>query len=525
MDNNKETGSYYTPQVVIDFMIEYLKKNEQNFENVLEPSAGDGRFLSVLLPESKRVKAIELFENKVQGIKERYPNSKLSVQKINFLDYAIGSKEKFSLIIGNPPYINPKIMGAADITKAKKICELENIHASVMQNMWLAFVVGACRLLDKNGAIFYVLPMEFLQVQYAEKLRKHLEDKFNTIHIISFKSSIFPEIEQDVCLVYMTNKEDTEPHILYQIYESPFCCEPMFRNVITKNKPLRKWSNAVLSDENIKLLREKANKYNTINDIGISAPGIVTGGNKCFIITEKQVEEYECEELVIPILQKSSYISDNTIAINDQLIKGLKDKNKPVYLLNLSDVKSEDIPEKLSEYLEKAGEGEVGGIKLKERFKCANRKPWYGVPIVKKGEVIFFKRYHLLPRVYINQIGIHTTDAGYHIRLKPEWDKDSVVFCFYNSLTLAECEFQGRYYGGGVNELVPSEFKEVHIPYQKINTEDVEKLERLFHRNAEIDQIVAFVNEKTIAMDMEKQDVEELERIRKLLIQRRCGGK
>ena len=32
----------------------------------------------------------------------------------------------------------------------------------------------------------------------------------------------------------------------------------------------------------------------------------------------------------------------------------------------------------------------------------------HGVPIVKKGGVIFFKRYHVLPRVYINRANIHT---------------------------------------------------------------------------------------------------------------------
>ena len=45
MDNNKETGSYYTPYNLIDFMNRYLQKNNQSFVNVLEPSAGDGRLL------------------------------------------------------------------------------------------------------------------------------------------------------------------------------------------------------------------------------------------------------------------------------------------------------------------------------------------------------------------------------------------------------------------------------------------------------------------------------------------------
>ena len=525
MDNNKETGSYYTPHKLIDFMIKYLQKNQQDFSNVLEPSAGDGRFLASLLPLSNRVRAIELFEEKVKYIREQYTDLKLEVRTSNFLDYALTSKEQYSLIIGNPPYINPKIMDKADLDKAKKLCKLENISETAMQNMWLAFVVGACRVLDDNGTIFFVLPMEFLQVQYAETLRTYLEKKFNTIHIISFESCIFPDIEQDVCLVYMTNEARKTPHILYEIYESTASLTPVFQNVIKKNKPLKKWSNAVLSDEDILLLNEKASNYKKIENIGVSAPGVVTGGNKYFIITEEMVEKYKCRKYALPILQKSSYISIDTIMIDEELMNSLRQKGKPVYLLDLSKVEEDDMPIELRSYLEWAKEQKVGDTKLSERFKCANRTPWYGVPIVNKGDVVFFKRYHLIPRVYINQANVHTTDAGYHIRLREGWDKKSVVFCFYNSLTLARCEFQGRYYGGGVSELVPSEFKDLHIPYRKIKDEDIEKLDEMFLKKEKLEDIVSFVNQRTIEMDMDKRDVERIEQIRKLLIQRRCRNK
>ena len=72
---------------------------------------------------------------------------------------------------------------------------------------------------------------------------------------------------------------------------------------------------------------------------------------------------------------------------------------------------------KRENYLVWAGEREVQEIQLKKRFKCANRSPWYGVPVVNKGD-IFFKRYGSLPRIYINQAKVHTTDAGYHIRYR-----------------------------------------------------------------------------------------------------------
>lgn len=443
MNTDKETGSYYTPYELVEFMVSYLKKEQQDFANVLEPSVGDGRFISALLSVSREIKAIELFDEKVEDVRNRYRSVKIEVMKQDFLQYALKAEERYSLIIGNPPYISPKIMEKEEIDRAKTLCEREGLQTSVMQNMWLAFVVGAIRLLQQNGSIFFVLPMEFLQVQYAEKLREHLEEKFNTIHIISFHKQIFPDIEQEVCLVYLANKRKNMPYILYEIYEDATTGKPVFSNKIQRNKPLKKWSNAILSDENIKLLKQVSKKYKKIEEIGESAPGIVTGGNKYFILTEEQVKQYGCKKYTLPILQKSSYISENTIVIDEGTIDMLRRKKRPMYLLDLADVK-EELPKKLNQYLAQIKEEKIGNIKLAERYKCANRTPWYGVPIVKKGEVVFFKRYHIVPRVYINRVNIHTTDAGYHIRLKKEWDKESIVFCFYNSLTLAQCEFQGQ---------------------------------------------------------------------------------
>ena len=74
--------------------------------------------------------------------------------KDNFLDFAISTSERYSLIIGNPPYINKKLMKEDDIEKARNICVEAGLKETIMQNMWLAFVVGACRLLQPGGSIF-----------------------------------------------------------------------------------------------------------------------------------------------------------------------------------------------------------------------------------------------------------------------------------------------------------------------------------------------------------------------------------
>lgn len=524
MKEEKKTGSYYTPMDLIRFMIDYLEKEQQDFSSVLEPSAGDGRFLSLLRSKAVHIEAIEVFEEKAKQIHQTYGDSNVEIKNRNFLDYVLETHEKYSLIIGNPPYINLKRMEKEDIEKAKKMCEQENLPKGTMQNMWLAFVVGAARLVHANGTIFLVLPMEFLQVQYAEKLRIYLEQKFNTIHIVSFEEEIFPEIEQDVCLVYLTNKRECPAHILYEIYKGAKDRRPISTNIIKKNKPLQKWSNAILEDDEISILKEAKRRYKKVGDMGEVAPGIVTGGNKFFILNKNQVDEYECIQYTLPIVQKSTYISEKTIEIDKRVLNDIRGKEKPFYLLNLAREKEiSKLPESLQKYLKRAGEEEIQGVKLKNRFKCANRTPWYGVPIVNRGDIVFFKRYSILPRIYINKEKVHTTDAGYHIRLKEEFDAESVVFCFFNSMTLAQCEYNGRYYGGGVSELVPSEFKELTIPYRTIAKEDIAKLKRLFKKNVPVNEIVSFVNSRTIDFEFMKGETDKFEEIRLKLIKRRIG--
>ena len=187
---------------------------------------------------------------------------------------------------------------------ARSLCQSLNLPESLIQNAWVAFVIAATQLLSKPVRYFFVLPTEFLQVQYAEKLRGFLEKKFNTIHILSFEERMFPEIEQEACLVYLTNENQGLPYISYRQYAKLDSKTPILESRIERNKPLKKWSNAVLSDEEIDLLNRITNQYTTIAKLSDSAPRIVTGANNKFILTKEEVDQYECAQYVKPIISK-----------------------------------------------------------------------------------------------------------------------------------------------------------------------------------------------------------------------------
>lgn len=230
--------------------------------------------------------------------------------------------------------------------------------------------------------------------------------------------------------------------------------------------------------------------------------------------------EYECAQYVKPIISKG-VMAKNKFEVNHALISELASAGKKVYLLDLVGTKPDELPVSLKNYLSIVASTKRNGVEIQKSYKCSKRKPWYGVPIVKSGRVIFFKRYDLCPRISTNPAEIYTTDIAYNLRLHEGIDPESLVFCFYNSLTLAQCEFVGRYYAGGVSELTPNEFRTISVPYRQIKPCDIERAKQMFNDNEDLNQIVAFVNSKTLEADLSTDEITRLNAIRTKLIKRR----
>ena len=114
---------------------------------------------------------------------------------------------------------------------------------------------------------------------------------------------------------------------------------------------------------------------------------------------------------------------------------------------------------------------------LHTRYKCRIRKPWYAVPSVYATEIGMLKRSHDAPRLILNKVGAYTTDTAYRVRSRGI-SAETVVGAFVNPLTALSAELEGRTYGGGVLELVPSEIERLLIPVPADGVVDVRALDR-----------------------------------------------
>lgn len=509
--NDKTTGSYYTPLELVNYMVKFIS-DKLEVKSIMEPSAGDGRFVEALCNLNCSVHVIEIDQKKSDELREKQYNN-AEVTCADFIDYSMNHDEKYDLIIGNPPYIRKKNLSEENRQKSLQLLDYFELPNSVFQNLWVPFILGSIKLLSPKGAIFFILPFEFLQVQYAENLRNFLETKFNTIEIITFEEKIFDEIEQDVCLVYLSNEKKDKPFIKYSTINNLKHIQTTFESIILRNKPLKKWSNCILDDFETEMIKTISVNYPKIKEFGNISPGIVTGANNYFIMNLNNAKKLNMNEYYLKIISKSNDIAEKLIFTNEDYDM-LLNNNKKVLLLNLKDVPTSSFSDEVKCYI-KYGEDE----KVNKRYKCSIRKRWFDVPIIKSGEVCFFKRYDVVPRIIINEAQAYTTDIAYNVRLDKSIDKASFAFCFYNSLTLVLCEYNGRFYGGGVGELVPTEFKNLHIPYTIVSKQHIEIVDSMFREKRDFTEIIDYVDKIVLNLPLDQK--RRLQNIRNKYLKRR----
>lgn len=486
--SNKDTGSFYTPVSLIDYMVSYIKPRVQP-HSILEPSAGDGRFVNALRCFNAPIALVEREKKKVDALRAQFGDT-CRIYGNDFVSFSLQTDDSYDLVIGNPPYIAKKKVLKEEAEATQRLVQSFGLEMGVFQNLWVSFVLASIRVLSREGAIFFVLPFEFLQIQYAEKLREFLEKRFNTIEIITFEKRVFEDIEQDICLVYMANEAKAKSYVQYTTLTSANEPTQLFQSQISRNKPIKKWSNCILNDEETEKLRSLANKYPLIGSFGEISPGIVTGANSFFILPKVEMEGLGVPDAnVLPVITKSSMIP-RLFLFKKTDFDGICGTRNRTHLLSLCGLNYNMFSDRLREYVA-SGEAQ----KINEGYKCSLRKRWYDVPIVEKGDVCFFKRYDRMPRLIVNCANIHATDIVYNIRFDKPYDPLSFAFCFYNSLTLALCEYNGRFYGGGVCELVPSEFKGLAIPYRKIKKYSVDQLDHMFRDGVKIEKVIDYVDD------------------------------
>ena len=454
----RPNGVVYTPDEVAEEVARIgIDADPSEPMRVLEPSAGDGAFLRALVKRGVNeewITAVDVDVEATAALEASFGD--VNIVQSDFLEFSLKSDAgKYSLIVGNPPFIKRVAYAKAFRDNVKDLAGRSGFPPSEMKNAWAAFVVAAAHLLEVNGVLALVLPYELITVKYGRAVQLFLVDGGFAVEIFVPDKKAFPELEQDAVILLAQRKELARGKIM--VHRVGECSRLAISRSATvdvsqERKATIDVKSVLLDSDTIDLLHKLRKELTTIFDYCGSAPGIVTAANKYFILRDGEVERRGLTPWARKILKKGSYLSKSPVFGQDDLVR--ISQTEPC---NLIDFFGENAPLLTKAAVEYIAECEEEG--LHRRYKCRRRKPWYRIPIVEASDGLFFKRAHIFPRLCINEARVLATDTAYHVRMKDGFDVHGLCFSFYNSLTLLFAEIEGRFYGGGVLELTPEEFR------------------------------------------------------------------
>ncbi len=505
----KLRGGYYTPPEITDFVANWAIRSAN--DSILEPSCGDGAFVEssveklVSLGATEKdikdiLKAIELDPNEAKKTRGRVQQLNVTlddnnIESSDFFSYLKGNKEKYDIVVGNPPFIRYQNFVEEYRTIAFDLMNEAGLKPNRLTNIWVPFLVLSSLMLNENGRIGMIIPAELFQVDYASETRNFLSEYFDRLTIITFRELVFDDAQQEVVLllgekhvsdkqgirtVELNSKEDLKRLKMDEILDQPI-------------KPLEhsseKWTKYFLDIEEIFLLRKlKIHPAVTLSKDVIDVDvGIVTGQNKYFVVNEDDAKKHNIKSYTERLVGRSNHLKGVNFSNDDWDV--IKSNGQPCMLFYPENEDVNELPKDVKEYIFFGEENNVH-----TGYKCSIRKRWYIVPSVRVSDAFMLRQVHEYPKLINNEAGAVCTDTIHRVRIQEDYDARMVSSAFMNSLTFAFSEITGRSYGGGVLTFEPSEAERLPIPLNGADELNFYEIDSLL-RNNDINSVLEVTDE------------------------------
>ena len=461
--HDKSSGAYYTPLPVVDVLTRWASDSPASGPT-LDPSCGDGRFLKTL----RNSVGVDQDATAVEAARASSPLSRFISS--DFFEWADKTTERFSAVVGNPPFIRYQRFTGAVRARSQQLAAKQGVKLSGLASSWASFVVGAAGLLNPGGRLAFVVPAEIAHVVYARPVVEYLVNSFGSVRVIAVREKLFPELSEDCWLLMCDGFGGRASGVGLELREALLAPRSLRQYRFAERSQLRqmqwKLRPFILSDDeltNYLRLASRAGVYRlgSLVKLGI---GYVTGANSFFHLRPSEAQQLGLpKHLLRPAVRAGKNLKVDVLS--EEVVSSWLSNDQECLLLDLSS--EVELRPEVSAYLNSAA-----GQKAQSTYKCRNRTPWWVVPDVAVPDAFISLMSTTTPRLVLNQARCVCTNSVQALFITGEFSAEEIAESWRSQLTELSCEIEGHALGAGMLKVEPKEARRVLLPVRYSLSED-----------------------------------------------------
>ena len=432
----------------------------------LDPAIGTGSFYSAIcrvFPSTSIADAcgVELDPTFARAAADLWGATGLRVIPGDFTRLA--PDRPYNLVLANPPYVRHHHLPREDKDRLKSlVSDRLGIAISGLAGLYAHFLLLGDAWLADGGLAIWLIPSEFMDVNYGSVLKSYLTRSVTLRHIHRYcpSDAQFADAMVTSAIVVFDKSPPPAHHEVRMSLGGPISQPTTVELVpLAKLDPARKWTGFPGNES------RAASPVATLGDFFAIKRGLATGANAFFILEREEASRRGIPDAFLkPILPGSRDLRQSVI---ESEADGHPRLAKSLVLIDC-DLPEDQLRERhpgLWSYLQ---EGRRRGIA--DGYLASRRSPWYAQE--KRDPAPFLCTYMGRRRADGNPFRFfwnrsQATAANVYLMLyprgplkktldrKPEFN--AVILSLLQALTADHLTREGRVYGGGLHKLEPKE--------------------------------------------------------------------